>query len=47
MSWKELTINVVTWNCAGNTPPATFDITNILTFDKDPSFQPDLVLVGF
>lgn len=29
-SWEDIYLNVVTWNCAGNAPPPSFDLTNIL-----------------
>ncbi len=37
---------MVTWNCAGNVPNPNFDITNILTPDKDNHLLPDLYIVG-
>ena len=39
-------ISVVTWNCAGNVPTPNFDITNILSPDKDNQLLPDLYIVG-
>lgn len=45
-SWTDLNVGVVTWNCAGNVPTANFDITNILTPDKDSHVLPDLYIVG-
>jgi len=41
-----LTVSVVTWNCAGNSPPPSFDITNILHYDGDPHLKPDVFIVG-
>ncbi len=38
---------VVSWNCGGNTPPPTFDITNILHFDGgDTQVTPDVFIIG-
>jgi hypothetical protein len=45
ISWSDIIINVFSWNCAGNTPNATFDISNLL-LPEDPSIVPDLYVVG-
>lgn len=42
-SWSDITVSVVTWNCAGNTPSHTFDITNILHYEGN---APDVFIVG-
>jgi hypothetical protein len=45
MSWSDITVKVVTWNCAGNTPSSTFDISNIVLPD-DPKIVPDIYVIG-
>ena len=45
MKWENMTACVFSWNCAGNTPTDTFDISNILIPDR-VEFQPDLYVVG-
>ena len=44
MSWEEVEVQILTWNCAGNTPAPTFDISNIL-FSDDQRI-PDVYVVG-
>ena len=46
-SWQNITVSVVSWNCGGNTPPPTFDITNIVHFEGgEAQVTPDVVIVG-
>jgi synaptojanin len=45
ISWSSIKVQVLTWNCAGNTPSATFDISNIL-LDDSPGIVPDVYIIG-
>lgn len=49
MAWSHITLSVVTWNCAGNTPPLTFDISNIVHHNYnmgDQNISPDVYVIG-
>lgn len=44
-SWEDIYLNVVTWNCAGNAPPPSFDLTNILYHEGQSKFA-DIFIIG-
>ena len=46
MTWGNIKIKVVTWNCAGNMPQTTLDIADILLPGRDSGILPDVIVVG-
>ncbi len=42
---QNITMCILTWNCGGNQPSQTFDISNILMLE-DRSIQPDVYIIG-
>ena len=45
MTWDKIKVQVLTWNCAGNTPSEKFDISNIL-MPEEQGLLPDVFIIG-
>jgi hypothetical protein len=37
---------VFSWNCAGNTPSPTFDISNIIMLPEETGLMPEVLVIG-